>query len=94
MTLRDFYREHGFNSKPDIRVSQQCYENSSENIQYIRLPKPVDGFNFCIISENGVKKAREDKANLKELEMSYDSEYGWHAQLPDTSEKSDLEFDW
>ena len=94
MTLKEFFKDNGFTGKPDIRKSESCYEGSDENIRYIRLPKDVDGFNFMVISENGYAKAREDKKNLAELDVVYDEEYGWHAQLPDSTEADDLDFDW
>ena len=95
MTVKEFFQENGFQSKPDIRVSNtQCYQGTDESVQYIRLPKAVQGFNFMIISRNALKQCKEDPKALKDLETSYDETYGWHAQVQDSSAKSDLNFEW
>lgn len=94
MTVKEFFKENGFQGKPDIRVSTKCYEGSDENVQYIRLPKAVQGFNFMVLSQNAIENCKEDPKVLKDLETSYDETYGWHAQMPDLSKKSDLNFEW
>ena len=95
MTVKEFFQENGLQGKPDIRVSnKECYQGSDEHVQYIRLPKAVKSFNFMVISRNALKKCKEDPKVLKNLETSYDETYGWHAQVSDSSAKSDLNFEW
>lgn len=94
MTLKQWFQEHGFTGKPDIRESENCYRNSDTNINFIRLPKEVNGFNFMIISENLLADSRADKSALKEGDVVYDEEFGWHVQRQDSTKASDLEFDW
>lgn len=94
MTLKDFFQANGFTGKPDIRESQNCYADSDVNINYIRLPKEVNGFSFMIISENLLADTRTDKSALAKGDVVFDEEYGWHAQRPDSTKVSDLEFDW
>lgn len=94
MTLKDFFVANNIEGKPQIKVAESCYEGSDEPIRYIKLNKPVEGFNFITISKNGYEHAKEDKANLKGLEMAYDEDYGWKAQMPDSRPTDDLSFDW
>ena len=94
MTLKEFFSNHGWTGKPDLRESESCYADSDININYIRLPEEVRGFNYMIISQNLLADARSDKNALKEGEVVYDDEFGWHCQRPDTTKASDLEFDW
>lgn len=80
--------------KPDLRKSASCYEGSEERIQYARLSNSVDGFNFVTLSKNLVEATKKDKSALANADVVYDPDYGWKAQMPDTTEKSDLEFEW
>ena len=94
MNLKTWFQKHGFTGKPDIRKSESCYEDSDVNSGYIRLPEEVRGFNFMTISQKGLAKALEDKKNLAKLDVVFDEEYGWKAQLPDSTESYEIEFDW
>lgn len=95
MTFKQWFSEVAKESgKPDLRKSVSCYENSEEHIQYARLSNSVHGFNFVTLSKNIVEATKKDKSALAKAEVVFDSDYGWKAQMPDTTEKSDLNFEW
>ena len=95
MTVKGFFEEYGFKGKPDVRVANDAhYKDSDEPVQYIKLPKPVQNFNCMILSKNAVNLCKEDPKAFRNLETSYDETYGWHAQVQDSSAKSDLNFEW
>ena len=80
--------------KPDLRKSASCYENSEEQIVYARLSNSVSGFNFITLSKNIVEATKHEKSALAKPDVVFDPDYGWKAQMPDTTQKSDLEFEW
>ena len=80
--------------KPDLRQSASCYEGSEEQIVYARLSNSVEGFNFVTLSKNIVEATKKDASALAKAEVVYDPDYGWKAQMPDSTQKSDLEFEW
>ena len=92
-TLKDFFNDHLILSKPDIRISNNCYEGTTVPIQYIRLPKEIKGFNFMVMSFNSLKEIERNPSIFPELEVKFDIEYGWHVQMPGPP-KSDLDFEW
>lgn len=95
MTFKQWFSEVAKESgKPDLRKSASCYQDSEEHIQYARLSNSVDGFNFVTLSKNIVEATKKDKSALAKAEVVYDPDYGWKAQMPDTTEKSDLDFEW
>ena len=95
MTFKQWFSEVAKEpGKPDLRKSNSCYEDSEEHIQYARLSNSVEGFNFVTLSKNIVEATKKDKSALAKAEVVYDPDYGWKAQMPDTTEKSDLDFEW
>lgn len=95
MNFKQWFSEIAKESgKPDLRQSGSCYENSEEPIVYARLSSSVSGFNFITLSKNLVNETRKDKSALAKAEVVFDADYGWKAQMPDTTQKSDLEFEW
>lgn len=95
MTFKQWFSEVAKESGlPDIRKSASCYDDSEERIQYARLSKSVNGFNFVTLSKSIVEKTKEDKSALAKADVVFDPDYGWKAQMPDSTEKSDLEFEW
>ena len=95
MNFKQWFQEVAKESgKPDLRKSSSCYENSEEHIQYARLSSSIEGFNFVTLSRNIVEATKKDKSALAKAEVVYDPDFGWKAQMPDTTEKSDLDFEW
>ena len=94
MTVEEFFNANGL-SKIDMRESDSCYKDSNNEmtdvpIQYLRLEKPVEGFNFMTMSLNAVKACTEDPDAGMDLEVTLDEDYGWKIQVPDSSKKSSL----
>ena len=95
MTFKQWFLEEAKETgKPDLRKSASCYEDSEEHIQYARLNNSVKGFNFVTLSKNIVEATKKDKSALAKAEVVFDTDYGWKAQMPDSTEKSDLDFEW
>lgn len=95
MTFKQWFLEEAKEKgKPDLRKSASCYEDSEEHIVYARLSNSVKGFNFITLSKSIVEKTKEDKSALAKADVVFDPDYGWKAQLPDSTEKSDLDFEW
>lgn len=95
MTFKQWFLEEAKEKgKPDLRKSTSCYENSKEHIVYARLSNSVKGFNFITLSKSIVEKTREDKSALAKADIVFDPDYGWKVQMPDSTGKSDLDFEW
>lgn len=95
MTFKQWFLEEAKEEgKPDLRKSASCYEDSEEHIVYARLSNSVKGFNFVTLSKSIVEKTKEDKSALAKADVVFDPDYGWKAQMPDSTEKSDLDFEW
>lgn len=95
MTVFEFYSDNKFTSEPDIRHSKtQFYKESDIPVHYVKLPRPVQNFNFMTLSKNALEACQEDPDALMNLETSFDETYGWKAQVPDSSPKAELKFNW
>lgn len=87
MLVKDFFQKHNFSFNPKaLRRSPKTYENSDTSQMYYKLPEYVDGFCFMTFSCNAVEALQSEEISVKDLEVSYDQEYGWKAQLPDSTE--------
>ena len=99
MTVKQFYEANKIAGLPEVHFADTCYKDAAgqltdTTIQYVRLPKPVAGFNFMTLSLNAVKAKTEDKSAWKKLDVVLDTEYGWKIQMPDTSALCTEEIDW
>ena len=98
MTVKEFFQTNGIAGKPEVHFADTCYKDAAgqltdTTIQYVRLPKPVEGFNFMTLSLNAVKAKTENKSAWKKLDVVFD-EYGWKIQMPDSNPICTEEIDW
>ena len=99
MTVKEFFQTNGIEGKPEVHFAKDCYKDAAgqltdTTIQYVRLPKPVAGFNFMTLSLNAVKAKTEDKSAWKKLDVVLDEEYGWKIQVTDSNPICTEEIDW
>ena len=67
-------------------------EETDMPIQYITLPKPVEHFDVCFLSYNAAKAISNEELKYSDLEIAFDDEAGWKAQLPAQRQASSLKF--
>ena len=99
MTVKQFYEANKIAGLPEVHFADTCYKDAAgqltdTTIQYVRLPKPVAGFNFMTLSLNAVKAKTADKSAWKRLDVVLDEEYGWKIQMPDSNPICTEEIDW
>ena len=99
MTVKEFYEANKIAGLPEVHFADTCYKDAAgqltdTTIQYVRLPKPVAGFNFMTLSLNAVKEKTEDKSAWKKFDVVLDTEYGWKIQMPDSNPICTEEIDW
>ena len=69
-------------------------EETDTAIQYVTLPKPVEGFSVCFLSYNATLGLADKTQSISTLDAAFDEEYGWRAQLPANHIASELKFTW
>ena len=99
MTVKEFYEANKIAGLPEVHFADTCYKDAAgqltdTTIQYVRLPKPVAGFNFMTLSLNAVKAKTADKSAWKKFDVVLDTEYGWKIQMPDSNPICTEEIDW
>ena len=99
MTLKEFFAVNKLSMKDiTFKESPSTYKDAEgkdtgEIIQYWRLSKPVEGFNFMTLSLNAVKAFRDNPKAGKDLEVSLTDDYGWKIQVADSNPNSHMKFD-